>query len=190
LFIRPAGKVPKFPLSEAARIAAEPGQDFGMVHTRLKGLVNRRVIHTRYVGSGATLRYKLGVDDLAAAKVIFALLDSGIGDAPIVGAASVALYAWDEQRNPRPAHLRGATMPIVAALVGAERGDWWALKITNFHHDQTFERRVVAILYDTATPPGSDPTLPPGFIPRSTFTVLLPPLLMPLTRFLRPERGN
>jgi hypothetical protein len=174
LFIRPAGKSPAFTISEATRLLR--GDDF--TYNRLKGCVQRRLIHPRQ-GPGRTSPALFGVDDIAAAAVLCAFFDFGIADGELAGYASRACYAWDNTFNPPTSDLS----PIQAALVGTASGQFWVFKLSTYHCDQTNARRIAAAVYDLdAPPPDASQYLPPSFLPRSTLTIALPPLLLPLTR--------
>ncbi len=99
-------------VAEAAR--KWPGDPF-QNHNRLRGLLARRLIHSRQRrGAGKTSPILLGVDDVATAETLNALLDIGISDAEVMNAASLACYSWNDKINPKPAHIicRAPFLPL------------------------------------------------------------------------------
>jgi hypothetical protein len=189
-FIRYAGNIPCFTLTEAARFLAKSDADFPRLHNQLKGAAQRGLMRHRLKGQGKTSAALFGIDDLAvSAGVLFPLFDFGLSDAEMANNASMACYAFHEMFNPKPSYIPDYVSPIAAALLGARRGEAWAFKLTDYHCDQTGNRCVVTSVYniDVAPVPGSF-ILPPSYISRVSVIVQLAPLLLPLARVFKRMR--
>lgn len=183
LFIREAdSKARLFTISEGSRLL--PG-DPTLNYNRLKGLANRRLMHQRQrKGSGKTNAALFDLGDLAAARVLMALLDLGISDADVMQAASLACYHWGEPLNPKPAHLPKGGSPIVHALVAAARGEFWYFTLKSYHDDQTGQRRILAIVAPEGLNLDGSLVLTPEFLNQTIVSIVLPLVLLPLTRVL------
>lgn len=184
-FVRSAGKIPVFTVLEAARFLAKSTRDVGSLRNRLKSAAQSGYIFPRQKpGAGRTTPAYFGIDDLAAAVgVMFPLGDFGVADVEVSGHASRACYAWDDPGNPRPDYLPKHVSPIVGALVGASRGEFWVCRINSFYDERSATRRVFAAVYNIDAPP-PDPSqyLAPSYLPRVTCTIALAPLLLSLNR--------
>jgi hypothetical protein len=191
LFVRQASKIPCFAITEAAHFLAKCDDDIPRLRNQLKGAAQRGLIHPRqHEGAGQNSPAYFGIDDLAAGLVLFALFDIGLADADMANYASLACYAWDRTVNPRPSYVPKGVSPVAAAMIGADRGQFWAFRLGTYHDDQTDARRVIAAVYDMDAPPAdASQYLPPSMLPRVRVTVALPPLLLPLNRaFDRTQR--
>ncbi|QYU66252.1 hypothetical protein J4558_14780 [Leptolyngbya sp. 15MV] len=200
LFVRERSG-PTFASAEAAHEAF--GSDAGALN-RFKGLAQQRLIHTAVSAPRARVAARFGVDDIAAAKVLGALLDLGIFNRDVMATASLALYSWSvvgawKPGDPgpipvnKPAHLQGVlgtNYPIRAALMGTAKGEWWVLALDVYRSDQTGEFRRAAVVYDMEAGKPREPEMPAEFIPHVSATVMLTPLLAPLLRLFAEPRGN
>lgn len=171
LFVREAGKVPVYTLREACKFWPEHKEDF--IWARLKNLAERRLIHQRQRrGTTKTAAAQFGVDDLAAAAALFALLDTSIHDVEMLGAASTALYAWHSELNPPPG---GYPTPVSAALIGSlARGEFWTLHVSTLFAGE--HRALLAACLPEGLPLDAAAVLPSSYLPRASITVCLPPL--------------
>lgn len=179
LYDRPVGNMPCYSLREATKFW-QPAWTEDFTYGRLKVLAERGFIHQRRRrGSGRTSTAEFGADDFAAASALMAFYDTGISDVQIVGAASLALYSWDRVLNPPPGD--GHPYPLAAAFLGIlNRREFWTVRVSTFFHAETGERRLLsACLPDDKQFGGA---LDPIYIPRTTLTVLLPPLFLPFAR--------
>ena len=171
LFAREAGKVPVFSLREACRFWPEHKEDF--IWARLKTLAEKRLIHQRQQrGYGKTGAAMFGVDDLAAAAALMAIMDTGVHDAEVSAAASTALYAWHEALNPPPGTY---PTPIAAALIGSlARGEFWTLRVNSYFAGT--QRQLLAAVLPDEIQINTQAVLPPEYLPRTSISVCLPPL--------------
>ena len=80
--------------------------------------------------------------------------------------------------------------PIEAAIMGAARGGFWVLQLSNFQDDQTHGRQIQAYCYNADGPPPNVGNLAPSYLPRVTITLALISVLLPLTKVFGPVRGH
>lgn len=185
-----SGWGPLFTIAEGARALTGFGEDQVAGYNRLKGLGQRQLIHRAYRGEKTTSAALYSLEDLAVAAALGALLDLGLADREVMQAASLALYAWDEANNPRPANFPANMSPIGAATWGASTGNPWVAKVAVFHGTQTGKLTRVVTVYNMDVDPPAPRDLPGDAIPRATAFVHLAPVLLPLLRFLIPNRDN
>ncbi|HWB49139.1 MAG TPA: hypothetical protein VG651_08515 [Stellaceae bacterium] len=165
---RSLSRVDNFTTLAGANFLKRPDENVQDVHNRVKNLAQRRLIHRRIADDAKpTSPAYFGIDDLAVAETLFALYDGGVRDAVIAEAASRACYAWDETCNPQPAFIPDGITPIVAAMVGAARGESWACRVSVLCDERTNERRLFAGVFNTDFPPvDAGQFLPPSYQPR------------------------
>lgn len=169
---------PRFTNKTALARMCGIGDDRLKVSHQFRGLVQRRLIQTRgKAGDGQTSATVFALADIAAAKVLIALLDLGLSDREIMEAASLSLYAWTAEA-PKLAGSPPGAHPITAALVGTARGAWWIFRLDVYRGDQTGQRRIVCRCYDMDNAPPNSPELPAEMLPFATVTIQLAPMLM------------
>jgi hypothetical protein len=187
LLYRPIGKASVFTLIEAARFIARPNEDVASIHIRLKNLAQRQLIHRRFAPDAKlTSPAYFGIDDIATAEVLLALFDVGVKSADTAQTVSRVCYAWDRTVNPRPAFIPEHISPIVAAMVGANRGESWALRLVSFHDETAGQRYLIAALFNTDVAlPDVGGFLPPSFAPEADTVMNISVLMLRFGDLLR-----
>ena len=173
------GRVLSVSREDAERIARQ---------TREWNAPGRTILHVREVRGreGSERPHGVyGAADAAAAGIFSALVtDAKINSLEILQEASAAIYAWRTPTFPgRPMH------PVVAALVGIERGEHWAFRLDFMASDQTGDRQVRAFLYNFETDfPSRE--LPPEYLPRASLMVQLVPFCLPIIAAVNGKAGH
>jgi hypothetical protein len=129
-------------------------------------------------------RYSMGV--VAALNLIHAL---GIKDRAVTRCASDALYLWQDAHNLRPIGLDEAETPIMAAMIGTERGQEWVMEIADFRHVCNNSRQLRAAVFEKHGPPPMPYELDAAFLPSSKITIELYPVLSALLLSIAKAQG-
>jgi hypothetical protein len=164
LLVRPPSKLQTFTVQQAARFVARPREDIEKVENRYRNLLNRRLIHFDLVNGRIILR----IEDVAASEVIVnTFLIGGGNNASVTHAVSLACYAWHAEYNPKSATIRQKGIsPIIAAMVGANDGESWALRLAVFYYEAAGQRQIFAALHNTDIElPDLAGTLAPSYSP-------------------------
>jgi hypothetical protein len=121
---RPVGKASFFALNESIKIILRPNESLDRLHIQFKNLGARRLIYRLIVPN---VKPKdpayFGIDDIVVAEVLLALFDLGVRNDEVAQKTSLACYGWDNGANPRPAFCPEHVSPIVAAIIGADKGE-------------------------------------------------------------------
>ncbi|GEM_PF-3192781 len=190
IFYRSLSHVENYTSQESALFLKRPEENVQDVHNRFKNLAQRGYIHRRFAPDATkTSPAYYGIDDLAVAETLFSVIDTGIRESAIMEAVSLACYAWNETSNPRPGFIPENVSPILAAMVGADRGESWALRLAFFVDEQTNQRQLLAAVHFADAPQGDlSRFLPPGFLPRADITINLTLALLRFAPTLRAAR--
>jgi hypothetical protein len=172
---------PRFAVGDIANMLAATGVPWSAASARIRSYAAKRLVHTREKGSGATSARLFALADVATAKVLSNLQDCGVADVEILRAASLVCYGWPAGVKPT------ATHPVLAALAGVGRGEWWVFHLDAYRHDQTHERRFAGALHPDSEAPvwtiGGDMQDPAsGWRPAGGFLSVLNPDFLPILR--------
>jgi hypothetical protein len=173
------GRVLSVSREDAERIARQ---------TREWNTPGRSILHVREVRGreGSERPHGVyGAADAAAAGIFSALVtDAKINSLELLQEASAAIYGWRTATIPgRPMH------PIVAALVGIERGEHWAFRLDCMVSDQTGDRQARAALYNFETDyPARE--LPAEYLTRASVMVQLVPFCLPIIAAVNGKAGH
>jgi hypothetical protein len=179
-----------YTVREGAALLAD-GQPWRSFYDRLAGLARRELIDTRINDAPDGPRFKIGLDGLGNAAAILALHDIGVSDTEVAQHARLALHAWDDPRNMRPPGVPEGFSPIMAAMIGACRGEQWLLEVAIFNHMHNGRRQLQAAAFKKDGPPPGTGNLPLAFLPRAKITVELAEILLPLMKAAEKHwRGN
>ena len=160
---------------EAAWLIADARLSVESAQRQIRRFAQKRWINT--VGqrrSGPTAANLFDPTAVASAKVLSVLTSLGVED---VGSAALGLWAWSDEQP----MLKGYGSPVMAAMAGAIRGEWWVYQLTMLCGDQSGQLQVRSWVYDpeaTWRPPSEGHTA--EMMPLATVTVHLRPLLLPL----------
>jgi hypothetical protein len=123
---------------------------------------------------------------VAAAKVLSVLTDLGIEDHATMLAASLPLYAWNDDQ---PIIAKSGSPLMAAMLRGETHDEWWVYQLRLSRGDQDGRRAIRAWVYNPDTWSPSAEAEDPQMLPRAGVTVHLTPLLKPLFRRLKESIG-
>ncbi len=176
-----------YTVGEAAELLAAPGFSAKKAHDRLQALLRRdrntpELLHSYGKRNDAGARV-YPFSEVAKAKILFALIDSGLADRSVLWSADQALFGKQLDKSMSEVErtrVLAQKTPIKRAIAAIESGDWPTFILTTFVHDQTGERvRRGQVMCE-----GDAPLPPPGgddaFIPLSGIVIQLRPLLFPL----------
>lgn len=168
--------MPRWDSKEAGHMIADPSLTPATAQRQIQRYASLKWIPA--AGRGGRGRTNLfSPTAVATAKVLSVLNDLGIEDHETMGPAAVQLAAWNDDQP----IVKGLT-PVLAAVRGAVRGQFWVFQVTMFRGDQTGARRVRAWVYnpDKWHPSSSDAGGASEMMPRASVTLHLTPILLPL----------
>lgn len=185
--------LPTWSMAQAAALMAGPALTAAQAETQLRRYQRLGLIH----GSGPLDNNGargLPAEAVLAGRVLSVLnTDIGLSDAELSDCASRGLYTWDKHQP--PALLPGADgkpllgrngkpqrpSPVMAAAMGAARGEVWVFHLTVFRAARLPGRVARAWTYNPEDwHPLARIEMGGELMPLSTITINLPALLLPL----------
>ena len=171
---------PEFETFPLARLVQRPGLAAEKAARRIRHYAQEGWISPRaYRGTGPTAAQIWKPADAAAVLALNALNEAGVADRDVMGHASVALWGWQPEQSARS---RQGTHPITRALWGTPRGEFWIFHVRILRDDQSGQRMVRAYVYQDSEPPEFSPDARSPFLPETSITVNLAPLLLPIAQ--------
>lgn len=184
LFNIPEG-IARWETAEAARLIADARLSVETAQSQIRRFAQKGWIYAAgQRRTGPTAANLFNPTAVASAKVLSVLTALGTDDMESaaaglsgMGYAALGLSAWaDEQPM-----LKGFGSPVMAAMAGAVRGEWWVYQLNLLCGDQTGQLQRRAWVYDPDAswrPPSEGHT--PEMMPLAAVTIHLRPLLLPL----------
>lgn len=173
--------VPRFTAPEVAAMIADPSLSLETALRQVRRFAQQRWIHpVGQRGTGITAANLFAPSAVGAAKVLSVLTDLGIEDHATMSHASLPLIAWPDDQ-PRLASHKGP--PIIRAMTGAVKNEFWVYQLRLLRGDQTGQRNVRAWVYDADAWAGpKHEAASSEMLPRAVVTLNLLPLMLPLHR--------
>lgn len=168
-------KLARWENHEAARLIADARLPVETAQRQLRHFAQKRWVNVAgQRRSGPTAANLFDPTAVASAKVLSVLTALGVED---MGSAALGLWAWSDEQ-PR---LKGFGSPVMAAMAGAIRGEWWVYQLTMLCGDRSGQLQSRSWVYDpeaTWRPPSEGHTA--EMMPLASVTIHLRPLLLPL----------
>lgn len=174
---------PRFTRADLVRAIKETGVPESTALARVNNFVKKRQISLR--DAPGTHR-RFAAADLAAALVLSAITDAGVGDQEVLQRASIALYYSRYGAEARKAEIASfSPHPAGWALAGVYRNESWVCTV-NIWRDRKTQTRIVDADLTRDAMPHVWPDYPATALPIAAITVVLDAQLQPAIRLMSP----